>query len=368
MNVCFRVDASVQIGTGHIMRCLTLAEKLREVGVNVTFICREHPGHLCDLVEKRGYQLLRLALSDMPSLHDDLSNLQATSVWQEQDAHDTLAELAQMDWCDWMIVDHYALGDAWEKSLRPSVGRIMVIDDLANRVHECDLLLDQNFYDGVDLRYDRLIPIECGKLLGPHYAMLRPEFLDALPVVKKRDGSLKRILVFFGGSDSGNETLKTLKAIHLLNSPEITVDVILGFNSRFKACIQNYADTMGNVYCHDLVETMAEFMAASDLYVGAAGITTWERCCLGLPSVVLAVASNQVDPMLQLQRLGVVKYLGVGVHISPQDIYQALVEIMATPSVLVEMSHNSMKLVDGYGTMRCVAALLNNGVTNEKPI
>jgi UDP-2,4-diacetamido-2,4,6-trideoxy-beta-L-altropyranose hydrolase len=369
MNIFFRTDAAINIGTGHVMRCLTLAEGLRNNGAKIIFICREHLGNLCSLIESRGYQLIRLPLPAIPSSSHNLVYSHWLGVTQEEDAREVLLQLAEIDGvCDWLIVDHYALGATWEVSMRQFAKRIMVIDDLADRRHNCDLLLDQNFYEGEDTRYDKLVPGSCKKLLSPRYAMLREEFFNELPKVKQRAGELKRILVFFGGSDYDNETLKALQAIHLLDQPKICVDVILGVNFPFKSVIQEFASRMNQVVCHDYVDNMAELMASSDLYLGAAGITTWERCCLGLPSLVIAVASNQVGPMEQMERAGFVLFLGEGRNVTVDDILRALDELMAVPSVLAEMSHKAMKLVDGSGTQRCVTAILNYGDVDEKAI
>lgn len=368
MVILFRVDASNQIGTGHVMRCLTLAERLRNAGAEIAFICREHPGHLCDFIEKRNFRLIRLATPTPSAISDNLAHSHWLGVSQEDDARETLAQLEGMEGCDWLIVDHYALSVTWEVAMRPFAKRIMAIDDLADRKHDCDLLLDQNFYEGEDSRYDRLVPSQCKKLLGPRYAMLRAEFFNALPKVKQRTGELKRILVFFGGSDYDNETLKALRAIYSLNQSQINVDVILGVNFPFRSAVLDFVSRMTKVVCHDYVDNMAELMASSDLYLGAAGITTWERCCLGLPSLVIAVATNQVGPMEQMERAGIVRFLGEGRNVTVDDILKTLDEMMAAPSVLAEMSHKSMKLVDGSGAQRCVTAILNDGDVDEKTI
>lgn len=366
-HIAFRTDASMQIGTGHVMRCLTLAERLHSNGAEITFICREYPGHLCNLIEKVGFRVIRLVMPTFLTISGDLAHSHWLGISQEEDAQETLTQLEGKG-CEWLIVDHYALDAIWEAVMRRFAKRIMAIDDLADRQHDCDLLLDQNFYDGEDTRYDTLVPSQCRKLLGPRYAMLRTEFFDALPKVKHRIGEIKRILVFFGGSDYENETLKALRAIHFLNQPKLIVDVILGVNFPFKSTVLDFASQMEQVVCHDYVNNMAELMASSDLYLGAAGITTWERCCLGLPSVVIAVAKNQVSPMEQMERAGIVRFLGVGCNVAVGDILKTLDEMMTVPSVLAEMSHKAMKLVDGSGAQRCVSAILNDGDVDEKAI
>src|SRR5215469_9326625 len=178
VNVVFRGDASSAIGAGHIMRCLTLAVALREAGASVSFVCRETEGHLCDRVEAKGFRVVRLARWGSGALHNQTA--QETrwlgADWK-QDAEQTLAALRTFSGqVDWLIADNYAIDYRWEGALRAAVGRIMVIDDLADRSHDCDLLLDQNFYRDIARRYDALVPERAIRLLGPRYALLRPEF------------------------------------------------------------------------------------------------------------------------------------------------------------------------------------------------
>lgn len=186
MRVLIRTDASVEIGSGHLMRCLTLADQLRSEDSAVAFACRDLPGGLFDLLQTHGYRYARLP-SATPG-----SNA------QQDDAEATLeaAEKLFPDGLDWLVVDHYGLDATWERMLRPHVRKLMVIDDLANRPHDCDLLLDQNYYRDLDRRYHGLVPEQCITLLGPTYVLLRPEFADARQQLRLRDGSVRRILVF----------------------------------------------------------------------------------------------------------------------------------------------------------------------------
>lgn len=213
MKVAFRADASVGIGSGHVMRCLTLAGELKEAGAQIIFICRECEGNLCDLIEKQGIPVARIS-----------GELQS---W-EADAFQSLEALKKYGKADWLVVDHYSLDHRWEAGIRNAAEKIMVIDDLADRIHDNDLLLDQNLYEDLENRYNGLAPPHCIKLLGPRYALLRPEFRKARASLRKRDGIIRRILVSFGGSDPSNETAKALEAIGLLGKPEIAVDVVVG--------------------------------------------------------------------------------------------------------------------------------------------
>jgi len=204
LKILIRTDSSVQIGTGHVMRCLTLADELRERGAEIVFVCRDFAGNLC------GYTEGNLKHAAWLGADWQTDARQVEEIIKDFNTHP-----------DWLVVDHYALDERWERYLRSYVKKIMVIDDLADRPHDCDLLLDQNFYENLESRYDGLAPSGCKKLLGPKYALLRPEFREERKNLRKRDGYVKRIMIFFGGSDPTNETTKALEAVRMLNRPDI---------------------------------------------------------------------------------------------------------------------------------------------------
>ncbi len=180
MKIVFRVDASLQIGSGHIMRCLTLADELVRRGADIIFVCRERLGNLINLIEAKRYQVIRLPQAQVEYIAttDDLYHAEWLGVSWEQDASDTIAVLGD-EKPEWLVIDHYAIDRRWEQKLRPHVGKIMVIDDLADRPHDCDLILDQNLYQEMDKRYVNNVPESCQKLFGPKFALLRPEFAAA---------------------------------------------------------------------------------------------------------------------------------------------------------------------------------------------
>jgi UDP-2,4-diacetamido-2,4,6-trideoxy-beta-L-altropyranose hydrolase len=355
MKVFIRVDASTQIGTGHVMRCLTLAGDLKQFEMEVSFICRVLPGNLCGYIESKGFKVYRLKvetnlaedkywerlgknwledaqetrkillnkatdLSDMNNIdkqalflnegyneEENITNISSRIVAKIfSNAEISLESASNLS----LVVDNYSLDIKWEKYLRPYVNKIMVVDDLANRPHDCDILLDQNYYKNLDSRYDGLIPSHCRKLLGPKYALLRPEFHQAKKNLRKRDGKVRRILVFFGGSDPTNETVKTLEAIKLLNRPDIVIDVVVGAANPHKEEVKELCSQMTNTTYHCQVENMADLMAAADLAIGAGGVTTWERLYLELPTIAIAVAENQVEMLEALGEAGMVWYLG----------------------------------------------------------
>ncbi|MBD1835588.1 UDP-2,4-diacetamido-2,4,6-trideoxy-beta-L-altropyranose hydrolase [Cyanobacteria bacterium FACHB-472] len=327
MHFVFRVDSSTQIGTGHVMRCLTLADALRDRAGDVVFICRSLPGNLCDVVEKKGFKVFLIPETE------DATNTQAILSKQQQSIN-------------WLIVDHYGLDYRWERQLRPYIKQIMVIDDLANRFHDCDLLLDQNLYENLESRYDGLVPEHCEKLLGLKYALLRSEFRETRQKFRQRDGTVKRILVSFGGSDATNETTKALLAIASLNRPDIAVDVVVGASNPYGEQVRQMSAKIPNANFYCQVTNMAELMAISDLAIAAGGTTTWERCFLGLPSITIAIAQNQLATTAAVASTGATWYLGWCSDVSVQDLANIIQQALSNPSLLELMAQKAMKLME----------------------
>ena len=356
MNIVFRVDSSIQIGTGHAMRCLTLAKELRKKA-NVQFICRKHKGSLVKQIKSKGFVVYELNDAVLKKNANELSIVDWLGTTQKQDVQDCAPILEKIK-PDWVIVDHYGIDKFWQNNLKKYYNKLLVIDDLANREHNCDLLLDQNFYKDKNLRYKKLVPSKCKTLLGPRYALLREEFLTTSSNL--RDKGLNKILVYFGGSDIKNNTLKVLQAIKFCKQANISVDVVIGPDSPYKKDVLNFSLSMKNTICFDFVENMAEMMSNSDLYIGSAGTTTWERCCMGLPSIVIGIAENQIQPMKAMELAGMTFFLGSEESVNSADISMALDNILETPSVLVEMCKKNLELVDGYGASRCVSEIIIN--------
>jgi len=361
MKVYFRVDASDLIGCGHVMRCLSLADELKRRGLSIVFLCRELQGNLIDLIEKMDYSVYRLPYMEesfgVTNKHTKYTGWLNVD-WQT-DANQVLSILENEGHdVDWLIVDHYALDNQWEEQFRFIVKKIMVIDDLANRCHYCDLLLDQNLYENIQGRYNDLVPSYCQKLLGSNYALLRCEFRELRKRIKEHKGAIRHILVFFGGSDLTNDTLKTLKAIASLKCLDFSVDIVIGINNPYKHAIEELASNMSRVTCHFDVCNMAELMLATDICIGAAGVSVWERCCLGLPSLVITVAENQVAAVEYMARKDLLYYVGESHNTSYQDIKKIVEYFLNHPERLKHYSKVSYELVDGLGTQRCADTIL----------
>lgn len=291
MRIVFRTDATGQIGTGHFMRCLTLADTLKQRGAQIRFVCRDLPLHLRDMLAAKDMEFVSLESDLTPPVTGDLAHSHWLGASQEQDAQAAVQALSDQSW-NWLIVDHYALDARWESIMRGTVPQIMVIDDIADRQHDCDVLLDQNFYADMQTRYTGKVPEHCKLLLGPRYALLRDEFRKLREQVNPRTGAVKRILVFFGGVDVDNYTGRAIEALSEIDISGLNVDVVIGAQHPRLAEIEASCAANGFV-CHVQTNRMAELMAQADLAIGAGGSATWERCCLGLPALAFCTADNQ---------------------------------------------------------------------------
>lgn len=332
IKVLIRTDASVEIGSGHLMRCLTLADQLRGEDAEVAFACRDLPGGMFDLLQARGYRCARLFSTE------------SGAVPQENDAKATIEAARRLfsGGLDWFVVDHYGLDATWERMLRPHARKLMVIDDLANRSHDCDLLLDQNYYHDLDRRYQGLVPDTCITLLGPAYVLLGSEFADAKRRLRARDGAVRRILVFFGGSDPSNLTKKTLEALRLLGKPDIEVDVVVGSANPNRIAIQTLCDELPNVTFHCQVANMAELILNADLGIGAGGAAMWERCCLGLPTITVVFAANQERTTKDVADVGAIEYLGWSDKLGIEDYALAIAGMIGNPQRVGQISNAAL--------------------------
>ncbi len=363
VRVVFRVDASVLIGIGHVMRCLTLADELSRQGHECRFVCREHDGHLGDLITSKGHGLTLLPASRD---NETLENAQKSDdyvrwlgVPSQEDASQTLECLTQWK-PDWLVVDHYALDVEWERALAHVVGSIMVIDDLANRVHECSLLLDQNL-GRVASDYDGLLPEGCQRLIGPGYALLRPEFsaLREQSLSRRKNPQLKRILISLGGVDRTNVTGQVLDALSESTLPVSTeLDIIMGPSAPYLGEVQRQVSRMSLKATVSVgVNDMAERMCLADLAIGAVGSTSWERCSLGLPAILMVLAENQKSAAEALKRNGAVIITDSGKGV--RAALESLMNLGITENRLSRMTQLGASMVQGDGCVRVVNQLID---------
>ena len=355
MKIVVRADASLTMGSGHIMRCLTLADGLKQQGHDISFICRQHDGHLADLIGQKGFAVQLLAKSKTA----DFIKQHVHSEWLGASESDDFAEckpILQALKPDWLIIDHYAIGKNWEqqaKRLLPNL-KILAIDDLADRTHDCEILLDQNF-GRKNEDYQPLVPSDCQRLLGTRYTLLRDEFASWRAMSLNRRKSVQppnNILVNLGGVDNDNVTLKILQSLNTFvqqSTQAFNVTVVMGKTAPHIVRIQDFAK-QANFPCHVIVNAnnMAELMANADLAIGAAGSTTWERCCLGLPMVLIVLADNQQVIAKALADKNVVKVV-TDMAALDEQLPRLLSEIADNYK---KFSRQSAKLVDGQGAKR----------------
>lgn len=332
------------------MRCKTLADELGRRGAEVRFVCREQPGHLITLLSDAGYRLSVLA----PAIDVD----------QSVDAEETIGALSGVT-PDWLVVDHYGLGDQWETRLRSRVDRIFVIDDLANRRHACDVLLDQNWFGSeTQHRYDGLVG-QAERLLGPHYALLQPVFQHIRSRLPPRDGVIRRVLLFFGAVDSAHQTVMAMQGLADPDLQDLAVDVVVGHANPDAAAIEALASARSGIVLHRQVPTLADLMAAADLMLGAGGSTTLERCCLGLPAIAVVAADNQRSSTTALAESGIHYSLGDASEASATDWTNAVRELRNSPERVRAYSAASHRLTDGRGVGRVASMLTRSNSGNQ---
>jgi len=345
MLIIFRVDASQIIGSGHVMRCLTLAEELRNSSISVEFILRDHPGNMNEFIGSKGFKTHVLKQPYKPDL-----NLVGYESWlgvkHDIDIQETIQVIKNRG-VDWLVIDHYALDYIWEKNLRPYVKKIMVIDDLANRKHDCDLLLDQNYTHDKN-RYHGLLPFTTTKLLGPKYALLRKSFVKDVND-RTQNNMIKRVFVFFGGTDADNITAMAIKALSKPKLKHLLVDVVVGSTNIHQLSLKNEIEKHKNIELHVQVDNVAELMSKADIALGAGGSTTWERMVTGLPSIVITTAENQVEFTRDLDSDGYHNWLGCVDNITENEIYDAMLDAIRNSKQLCKQSLKCQQLVGVNG-------------------
>jgi len=341
MNIVFRVDSSIQIGSGHLMRCLTLADELAREGNSIVFICKELKGNLI--------QSIKLPVISLPinkRFYSESLHLSRPYSIQVEDAKQTIEAIS--DDIDLLIVDSYALDKVWHQELRPYTKKIMVIDDLANKSFDCDILLNQNA-GSERLGYRDRVPKGCCLLLGLQYAMLRPEFLALRKralAKRKKTQDIKNILVSMGGSDKKNVSYDILQRL----SSRFNVVVVLGLASVHKQMIVNYAKSK-NIKVIINADNMSELMLNADLSIGAGGSTSWERCCLGLPTLIYVLSENQKEIARELEQFGAAMLV--------RNLEHDLKALTSNLDIWKLMSDKSQSMCDGLGVKRISRVLMS---------
>jgi UDP-2,4-diacetamido-2,4,6-trideoxy-beta-L-altropyranose hydrolase len=362
LTVAFRTDASLQIGTGHVMRCLTLADALAARGATCHFLCRTHQGNMIDYIRSRGYATHplntvsgefaenSLCVSGGGESRTDHSNWLGVPLDRDVEACSQVLAVLRPEW---LIVDHYALDYRWERSLAPYCRHLMSIDDLADRPHICDLLLDQTLgRNAAD--YRRLVPSACTLLCGSQYALLRPEFaaLRSYSIQRRSQPALREILINMGGIDIQNVTGQVLQVLRTcFLPPSCRITVVMGPMAPWIDNVRILAKSVPNT-TQVLVDVndMAKLMADSDLAIGAAGASSWERCCLGLPAILIPLANNQVGVAKSLESSGAVMHIDL-TQVTSTKFSDLFIAFSDDLSLLQKMSVRAANVLDGSGVL-----------------
>jgi len=341
------------------MRCLTLANALHDNGAEIIFVCRHHIGNLFSLIKSSNHTLLPLPSSNLSST-GRLTHAHFLGATQQDDAHQTIAAMKSIGRVDYLIVDHYSLDVEWEAAMRGYAERILVIDDLADRRHECEVLLDQT-YGRDEKDYQTLVSEGCTILCGSQYALLRPEFsvLRKSSLKRREKPQFRQLLISLGGIDSKNATGQILRKLKDCPLPtNCKIIVVVGSSAPYLVDVKLQASQMP--WLTDVmvgVNNMAQLMVESDLAIGAAGSTTWERCCLGLPTIMLSLADNQKMVALNLQRGNAVILLNTDFDDIQSKLSNAFSSIRDL-NVLRNLSIKSASICDGLGVNK-VSAVIN---------
>lgn len=342
MKVAIRADASVEIGTGHIMRCLTLATALQFQGSEVFFICKTLLENLEHKIRNQGFQVVRLG---------------GCVAWNHSvDAQATISVIQQYSSeIDWLIVDHYQIGRSWEQLIRPYIKKILVLDDLADRDHDCDLLLDQNLADDRHAQYQSLLPSHCLQLLGIDYLLLRSEFWQTRSQRQNRCNVAQTLLITMGGSDPSNMTSLVIKALKSINQ-SLEVRVVIGIGCPYWEDIQlqiNAAPQHTITCLHD-ISNMASQMDWADVAISAGGFTVYELACIGVPSMIIATHPTQIRVAEAMHNHGINYFLGEASGLTVPSLAAQITQFLSDPLHLGAMSIQGQQFIDGLGVTRVI--------------
>lgn len=345
-KILIRADSSEEIGTGHVMRCLTLAKALVNSNAErcVEFICQELVGNINFLIEAQGFTV---NIVDPPkSCQIRLDAEQTSRVLNERGA-------------GLLIIDNYDLTDEWVGVIRSEIDIfIFAIDDLADRFLSVNALLNQNYLPNYASKYQELVPSDCLLFLGPEYALLREEFYETRKSLSKDRGDKPSIVVFFGGTDPTGETLKVLPFLVRL-SRECDVNIITGASNKLNAQIERIASTVEGLNYHCQVDNISHYLSRADFSIGAGGSTCLERMFFLLPSIVVVTAENQFEATDYYHSEGLVENLGWSHSVTGRDVYDSCLTLIENPELLVKYQLNMQELNVGSKGAVHIAAMLH---------
>ena len=354
MRYLFRVDSATAIGLGHLTRSLALANKLKELGAECFFVCKCLPGCRLELIERQGHTLLILPEPCRGETPDAwFSN-------QDSDAQQTIDIIvsSKLQPVDWLVVDHYWLNKQWHQQLRPYANKVLVIDDLANRYHDCDVLLDQT--PGRQPKcYANLVPKHCKRLCGSQFALLRDEFSVARQTLQARSFKAPLTLaISLGGTDPDNVSLAILQALAKLPKSWIKKVTLIITRPPDDMLAATIAQSPHHIICTVNCEDIATLYASADLVIGASGVSAIERCAVGTPSLLYLYADNQREIAGYLEKNDTAIIFADHFDRSLNRLGPILGQLVTSPMALSAMAHEAQNVCDAMGATR-VANWLN---------
>lgn len=336
------------------MRCLSLASALQKAGHVCTFACSDDASTLLDLIP---YELISLPAS--------LKSVVTEEIWEQEGQEKDfilLSDVLQSEEYDWIVVDHYALDETWERLARRIAKRVLVIDDLANRPHACDILLDQNEYQHQVRRYSGLIPKTAQTLLGGQFAILRDEFREARSKVGTINDTVQNILILMGGADYTGLTLRLIQTLSpMLEQMNIHCDIVVGGLNKFSEEINSFAGLRPYFSVHSGHTRISSLMLGADIAFGAGGTATWELACLGVPMILIPFADNQIEIVRDAVHAGFAVSPGFNDDITERNIIETFETLIDNKNLRQSMRNTACAVIDGNGAMRIVSAMETNG-------
>jgi UDP-2,4-diacetamido-2,4,6-trideoxy-beta-L-altropyranose hydrolase len=337
-TLIIRADASVAIGTGHVMRCLALAQVWQDAGGNAVFAMAEST----PAIDAR----LRSERMEIVPLKSSASNVEDV---------EHLSALARDRQSAWVVVDGYRFDSAYQRKLKNAGVKLLFADDLGECEHySADLVLNQNVHASEKMYASREVYTKL--LLGPRFAMLRRDF-------RRRNWQReipsygRKLLVMMGGSDPDNVTALVLQALEAVKIDGLEVVAVLGGSNPHTNSLQRFVNQSAPIRLVADVGNMPELMAWADLAVSAAGSTCAEMCLLGLPAILIDLAENQTPVARELDRKQVAVHLGSSKEVTASEIAGKVRSLLLSKELRVSLSERSRELVDGKGAQRVEAAI-----------
>jgi UDP-2,4-diacetamido-2,4,6-trideoxy-beta-L-altropyranose hydrolase len=339
-TLLMRADASVAMGTGHVMRCFALAQAWQDGGGRAVFAMAQATPAVEERLRRESTGVARL--NAKPGSADD--------------AQETIA-LARVEQACWVVVDGYCFGADYQAALKHAGLKVLFIDDNGHAWHySADLVLNQNAHADEELYCSREPSTKL--LLGPRFAMLRREFSAWRGWKREIAVVARKVLVTMGGSDPDNFTRKVVDALCGITGEELQIRVLAGGSNPHAASLAELAGGENSIQLVRDATDMPEQMSWADLAVAGAGSTCWEMCFMGLPALLIDLAENQTPIANELARRGTARYLGNSKTVTPEMVAVETRRVLGSVAERRAMSQRGRELVDGAGAERVVRELL----------